>query len=137
MAEFSDYLEVELLDHAFGGAGGAWTAPTTVYLALITATASDTDTCATITEPSTGGYARKTLSFAAASAGSKATNAAVTFTNGAATAWNVVGVAIVDSLAGVATTNKVLCFDNDMTDATINQSEKLQFASGDITISLN
>ena len=36
---FSNYLETEILDHVFGGA--AYTAPSTLYVALYTATPND------------------------------------------------------------------------------------------------
>jgi len=140
MAEFTDYLETELLDHAFGGAGGAWTAPTSLYLALLTSPAADSDTCATISEPSTGNYARQLITFDPASGTSpavKSNTSAITFTNDAATTWNVVGVAIVDSETGTLSSNKVLCYDNDMADASVAQNEKLQFAAGGIDISLD
>lgn len=132
MAEFSDYLEGELLDHAFSEGARLWTTPsTTLYLALLTATASDTNTGSTITEPTTGAYSRAAITFKAASGGSTLSSGAITFTNTGA-AWNVVGVAIVDATSA----GNMYCFDNDMTDATIGTSEKIQFVDEAITISL-
>jgi hypothetical protein len=40
MAGFSDYLEDKVLDHVFGG--NAYTAPSTLYVALYTVAPSDT-----------------------------------------------------------------------------------------------
>ena len=40
MAGFSDYLEDKVLDHGFGGT--AYTAPTTLYVALYTVAPTDT-----------------------------------------------------------------------------------------------
>ena len=40
MSGFSDYLEDKVLDHVFGG--NAYTAPTTLYVALYTVAPSDT-----------------------------------------------------------------------------------------------
>lgn len=139
MAEFTDYLSLELLDHAFGETARAFTPTTTLQLVLLTATASSTDDARTnLTEPSTGGYAPQAITFAAASGTSPNclvdNTAAITFTNSAATAWTVVGIAIIDS---TATGANVYCFDNDMTDATIGIGEKLQFALGDIDIKLD
>ena len=134
MAEFTNFLEDELLDHAFSEGVRLWAAPSTgLYLALLTVVGSDTLTGTTITEPGTGAYARKAISFAAAASGLVDNTAAITFTNTAATAWTVVGVGI----CSAATVGDLYCFDNDMTDATINQSEKLQFALGDIDITLD
>ena len=73
----STYLENELLDHTFGK--GSWTAPTTLYVALSTAA---TDDDGAITEPSGNGYARASFddtSMAAASGGTVASNAAISF----------------------------------------------------------
>lgn len=133
MAEFSDFLENEVLDHIFDGTSGAWTPSATVYLALLTATASDSNTGSTITEPSTGGYARKAMSWNAAASGSKTIDTAITFTNSAATNWPVVGIAICSAL----TAGDMYAFDNDMTDAIIGQNEKIQFAATTgVTVSL-
>lgn len=136
MAEFSNFLEAELLDHAFGEGARAFTASTTLQLALLTAVAADTNTGTTITEPSTGGYARAAITFGAAAGTNPTTTsntATITFTNTAATAWSVVGIAIVSA----ATNGDLYCYDNDMTDATINQNEKIQFQIGDIDITLD
>ena len=56
MAGFSDYLEDKVLDHVFGGT--AYTAPSTLYVALYTAAPSDTGGG---TEVSGGSYARKSM----------------------------------------------------------------------------
>ena len=53
MAAFSDYLENKVLGHVFGGT--AYTAPSTLYVALYTVAPSDTGGG---TEVSGGGYAR-------------------------------------------------------------------------------
>lgn len=71
----SNYLELELLDHVFGGA--SYTPPSNVYLALFTAAPSDTGGG---TEVTGGSYARQAVSFAASSAGTAATDDDVTFT---------------------------------------------------------
>ena len=63
----SDYLENKLTDHVFSGT--AYTAPTTIYIALFTSACSDS---ATGTEVSGGSYARQAVTWAAASAGTRA-----------------------------------------------------------------
>lgn len=61
----SNYLEDKFLDHALGTA--AYSAPTSVYLALFT---SNPDEDASGTEVSGNGYAREEVTFNAASGGS-------------------------------------------------------------------
>lgn len=131
MSEFSDYTENELLDHLLGEGARTFTSPAALYIALLTATAADSNTGTTITEPSTGGYARSAVTFAAASAGSAAmSDATLTWTNTAATAWAVVGVALCDA----ATVGNMICFDNDMADATLNLNDVFKLT--DFTVSL-
>lgn len=134
MAEFSDFLENEVLDDLFGGA--AFTPAGTLYLALTTTTPSDTLTGATISEPAGGGYARAALSFTGTASGGSIAGpdtTAITFTNTGAS-WTIKGVAIVDS--ATATGSNVYCFDAGFTSVTIGTGEKLQFAADSITVSL-
>lgn len=132
MSEFSDYTENELLDHLLGEGARSFTSPAALYIALLTATAADNNTGTTITEPSTGGYARSAVSFAAASGGSAAmSDATLTWTNTAATAWSVVGVACCDA----TTAGNMLFYDNDMADATLNQNDVFKLT--DLTVSLD
>ncbi len=53
---FSDFLELELLDQAFGAL--AWTAPVNVFFALADAAITDATTGTSISEPASN-YARK------------------------------------------------------------------------------
>lgn len=132
MSEFSNYTEDELLDHLLSEGVRAFTSPPAIYVALLTVVGADTQTGTTITEPSTGGYARKAVTFAAASGGSAAmSDATLTWTNSAATAWSVVGVAIVDATAA----GNMLCYDNDMTDATLGLNDVFKLT--DLTVSLD
>jgi hypothetical protein len=64
MGSISDYLENEMLDHIFNGAGAAWTPPATVYIGL--STADPLDTGAGIAEPSGNNYGRIACAFGAA-----------------------------------------------------------------------
>ena len=66
---FSNYLETEILDHVFGG--NAYTAPSTLYLALYTAAPGETGGG---TECSGTDYARTTVTFTVS--GNEATNSA-------------------------------------------------------------
>lgn len=60
---FSNYLENELLDHVFGG--NAYTAPSTLYVALLTSAPDDATTGASMSEVSGSGtgYSRVTATF--------------------------------------------------------------------------
>ena len=60
---FSNYLENELLDHVFGG--NAFTAPSTLYVALLTSAPDDATTGATMSEVSGSGtgYTRVSATF--------------------------------------------------------------------------
>jgi len=90
MADYSDYLENELLDHWLGGA--AFTAPATVYVALFTAAPNDAGGG---TEVSGNNYSRKSVTnnateWPAASGGSKSNANAITFATPSGS-WGTVG----------------------------------------------
>jgi hypothetical protein len=75
--DMSDYLELEILDHVLKNT--AYTAPSTVYIALYSATPSDSGGGTELTVAN--GYARQAITFGTvASAGSIASSATVTFT---------------------------------------------------------
>lgn len=135
MSEFTDYLENEVLDHILGKTASNWTPTANLYVDLLTASGTDAnDLRGQLTIPSTGSYAAKAVTFAAASAGSKKNTTALTWTNTATgPSWSVVGIAISD---GNATSSNVFMYDNDMTNATIGSSEKLQITASGITVTL-
>lgn len=87
MASMSNYLENALLDHVFTGT--AYTAPTTLYLALFTNDPTDANTG---TEVTGGSYARQTVTFGAAAGGSVSNNAQVEFTDMPATTVTHAGI---------------------------------------------
>jgi hypothetical protein len=128
MAEFTDFLENELLDHVFANA--AYTAPTTIYLALYTTNNSDS---ARGTEVSTGGYARQATAFGTAAAGSISNSAVESFTASGANYGTVVSTGLEDA----STAGNQLCYDNDFTDTAVNDGNTLEFGIGDITVSLD
>ena len=77
MANMSNYLENKLIDFIFRGK--SYTAPATIYIALCTATPTDSSTGSTITEVSGGNYARQSL--AADTTNWAATNGAASTTD--------------------------------------------------------
>ena len=76
MAASSTYLENKILDYVLRNV--AYTAPTTVYLALYTSnpTAADTGT-----EVTGGSYARQSIAFSAASSGATSNSGTITFSS--------------------------------------------------------
>ena len=94
MSGFSDYLEDKVLDHVFGG--NAFTAPTTLYVALYTVAPSDTGGG---TEVSGGAYARQTGAFTVSGTNpTTATNsAAIEYPTATADYGTVVAVGILDA----------------------------------------
>lgn len=126
MSEFTDFLENELLDHVFANA--AYSAPANVHLALYTTTCSDS---ARGTEVSGGGYGRQSTAFGTASAGTISNSAIESFTASAN-----YGTVVATGLEDASTSGNQLCFDNDFTDTTVNSGDTLQFAIGDIDVSL-
>ena len=71
---FSNFLELEILDHVFRNS--AYTAPSTIYVALFTSAPNDAGGG---TEVSGNGYARQSMAFSAASSGSIANSGSVEF----------------------------------------------------------
>jgi len=89
MGSFSDYLELELLDHVFKT--GAYTQPSNLYIALCKSTVEEDDTGSTLpTEVSGGSYARKGCNtWDLAAAGATENTQPVTFAQATAD-WGVV-----------------------------------------------
>jgi hypothetical protein len=136
MSAASNALEVRLLNHTLRYGTAPYTAPSTIYVALFTADSagdilSDLESGIFTNEVSTGGYARQTVTFAAASAGSISSNSTVTFTASGGAYGTIVAVALMSA----ATAGECL-FYGSITSKTIADGDSLQFASGAITVSL-
>lgn len=135
MSAASDFLENELLDHVLKGSGGAYTAPTTLYLALFTSDGGlENNTEGSQTEITTSGsaYARQSIAFATASSGSSANSGTVTF-SAATTNWGTVShVAIMDA----STSGNVLFHGAVTTSKTIETGDTFQVSASNLTISL-
>lgn len=128
MAEMSNYLENKILDHVLKNT--SYTSPTTVYLGLYT---SDPTDAGSGTEVSGGSYARQAISFAAASSGSSASNADITFPQ-ATGSWGTVGyVGILDQL----TTGNLLFHTALTTSKTIDSGDIFKITSGNLTVALD
>ncbi len=113
---FSNFLETEILDHVFGGA--AYTAPSTLYLALYTAAPGETGGG---TEVSTSGtaYARQSVAFTT-SGNTTSNTAAVEFPTATASFGTVTHVGVFDA----ATSGNLMAY------ATLSSSKAI--AAGDV-----
>lgn len=124
---FSNYLETEILDHVF--AGNAYTAPSTLYVALFTTATGDAGTG---TEVSGGSYARQTASFSVT--GNTATNTAnIEFPASTASWGTVTHCAIYDSLTG----GNMLSHGALTASKAVETGDILRFSAGEIDITLD
>lgn len=118
--------ENKMLDALVGTA--SYSANTPIKLALVTAAGSDS---AAGTEVSGGSYARQTITFNAASSGSIASAATVSFTNMPTS--TVVGIELWDS----AGTPVRLAYGSLTSSKSLTSGDTLEFAAGSITLSLS
>lgn len=129
MAALSDYAEKLLLDWMM--TTGSATRPTTWYVALYTAAPSDSGGG---TEVSGNGYARQSVTFSAASSpgGTTSNTGAVTFTASGGNWGTISHVGIFDSL----TTGNLLWHGSMTASKTINDGDTLEFAIGNIDLTI-
>lgn len=136
MSAASNYLENKVLDHVLTST--AYTQPANRFLALFTGTAGDVlgrlenDTLTDEVTTSGSAYIRKAVTFAAASGGTSATNATVTF-DAATSNWGTVTcIAIMDAVSA----GNVLFYGQVTTAKTIESGDTFQVSSGNLTVSL-
>lgn len=129
MPALSDFAEKLMLDFCFNTETA--TRPTSWYVALYTATPSDSGGG---TEVSTFGYARQAVTFdAVTSPGGTTQNAgSVAFTASGGSWGSITHFGIFDAV----TTGNLLAWTNMDTARTVNDAETLTFAIGDIDLSL-
>jgi len=125
---FTNFLETEILDHVFAGA--AYTAPTTLYLALYTAAPSDTGGG---TEVSGGAYVRKSVAFTT-TGDTTSNNAAVEWPTASANWGTVSHIGVFDSLSG---STNLMAYAELTTSKTISSGDVFRVPSGDLDITLN
>ena len=131
----SNYLENKVLDHTLRYGSAPYVAPTTLYLALFTADPGEASSFTNEVSTSGTGYARKTVTFAAASSGTSSSSATVTF-DAAVTDWGTIThIAICDG--GTAGAGNQLYYGSLTTSKLIQTGDTLQFVSGNITVSLD
>jgi len=129
MAGFSNYLETEILDHVF--AGNAYTAPTTLYLALHTADPAEDGSGAEVSTSGTA-YSRQTVTFTV-SGNTATTDAAVEYSTATANFGTVSHVAVWDA----ATAGNMLAFAALTSSKTIETGDVFRVPAGDLDIELD
>ena len=128
MGSKTDYLRNKLLNYVLTNA--AYTAPTTVYVALFTTSPTAAGGGTEISVTATG-YARQAATFTTATADSSSNSGTLTF-GPALTSWGTLnGFAILDNLTG----GNMLYFGDLSAPKTVGQDDQVQFSAGSITIS--
>lgn len=126
---FSDYLEDKVLEHVFGG--NAFTAPSTLHVALFTVAPSDTGGG---TEVSGGAYARQTATFNVSGTNpTEASNvASIEYPTATASYGTVLAVGVFDALTG----GNLLAYSTLTTNKTIDAGDVFRINAGDFDIRL-
>lgn len=126
---FSDYLEDKVLKHVFTNT--AYTAPTTLYVALFTAAPSDSGGG---TEVTGGSYARQSMAFTVSGSNpTQATNSAnVDFPTASAGWGTIVSAAVFDASSG----GNMLAYADLTASKTINSGDVFRFPASNFTITL-
>ena len=126
MSALSDYAENKLLDHLLGTT--TYTAPTTVYIGLATASFTDANSSVELTG---NNYARKSIAFADAASGATDNTSAVEF-NAATGSWGSVGFF---GLFDQSTGGNLLLHGAFENPKTIASGDVLKIDAGDLDIS--
>ncbi len=126
MSAFSNYLENKVLLHVFGGT--AYTAPSTLYLALYTSDPGDGNTG---TECSGTSYARQTITFTVVN-DTASNNAAVEFPVAGSSWGTITHVGILDNL----TSGNLLAHGALTASKAIASGDVFRVENGDLDITL-
>jgi hypothetical protein len=129
MSALSDFSEKLVLDWLM--TNGSATRPTAWFVALFTAAPSDSGGG---TEVSTGGYSRQSVTFAAASSpgGTTSNSGVVTWTAAGANFGTVTHVGIFSASTG----GNLLWHGALSASKTVNDGDTIQFAAGNLTLTL-
>ena len=129
MAGFSDYLEDKVLDHVFGGT--AYTAPSTLYVALYTVAPTDTGGG---TEVTGGSYARQSGAFTVSGTNpTEASNSsAIEYPTATGNYGTVVAVGIFDALSS----GNLLAYANLTASKVVSTGDVFRFNAGDLDVTL-
>jgi hypothetical protein len=134
MAEFSDYLENQIINHILRNQ--AFTPPTTVYVALFTAVTGLEADAGVTGEVSGGAYARQVLALDAASGGVTANTSDITFPTATADWGLVTHVAIVDHLSNTTwgTNVHVLMWSALNVDKNVQNGDTFKISAGNLDV---
>ena len=129
MSGFSDYLEDKVLEHVFGG--NAFTAPSTLYVALYTVAPSDTGGG---TEVSGGAYARQTATFTVSGTNptTASNTAAIEYPTATADYGTVVAVGVLDA----SSSGNLLAYSTLDSSKVVSSGDVFRFNAGDLDITL-
>lgn len=133
MAAISNYLENALLNHTLRGhtAGTSLSQPSTVYVALFTADPTDANTTSNEVAAGSNSYERQTVTFAAPSGGSVASDAQVDFID--MPGVTVTHVGLYDAL-----TSGNLLYHGALTQSkVVNAGDTFTINAGDLTCTLD
>ena len=125
MSAMSDYLENKILDHVLGTT--AYTAPSTVYIGLATASFADDNSGAELTG---NNYSRVSASFDAAASGTTDNSAAIEFAAATGSWGSVSHFGIFDA----ASSGNLLIHGAFTTAKTIASGDVLKISTGDLDI---
>lgn len=130
MGSKADFLENEILDHVLGNE--SYSAPATVYIALYTATPSDSGGG---TEVTGGSYARKDMTnnatnWPAASGGAKSNGIDIVFDQATADWGTVVAFAIFDAV----TAGNMLYWGDVTPNKPVNSGDTAKFLTGELDV---
>jgi hypothetical protein len=124
---FSNYLETELLDHVF--TNSAYTAPSTLYLALFTGAPGEAGGG---TEVSGSAYARQTAAFTVS--GNTATNSgSIEFPTATGSYGTVSHVGVFDA----SSSGNLLCYATLSASKAIESGDVFRVPAGDLDITLD
>ena len=120
---FSNFLELEILDHVFRNS--AYTAPSTIYVALFTSAPNDAGGG---TEVSGNGYARQSMAFSAAS-----NSGSVEFPTATGDQGTIVAMGLFDA----SSSGNLLAYGSLTANKTVSSGDVFRFNASSVTISLD
>jgi len=135
MTAMSDYLEDALINHVLRNT--TLTSPTTVYMALFTAS-TGLEANSPSAEVSGGSYERKVAAFDAPSGGATSNTSEIAFTQATASWGTVTDAAIVDHLSNTTwgTDVNVLFHGTLTASKVVDSGDTFKFAAGDVDVTL-
>ncbi len=126
MSQATNYLENKIAEHVFGGS--AYTAPSTLYVALFTSAPSDTGSG---TEVSGGSYTRMAMAFTVSSDTASNTSN-VEFPKATASWGTVTHFAIYDA----SSSGNMLCYGTLPASKAVASGDTLRFNAGELDITV-